>query len=90
MFEYLVSSKSKKKLVRVEEKKDVADEIYKIFGIPAWAQRLQMYVDSFEEYADVEDAEELPASCKMLAVDLREESLSCAASSEASMAKMPW
>ena len=57
MFEYLVSSKSKKKkLVRIEEKKDVADEIYKIFGVPAWAQRLQMYVDSFEEHADVEDA----------------------------------
>ena len=81
-----MSSKSKKRLVRVEVKEDVKEEIYKLFDIPSWALRLQMFLDSFGEYADVDNTEELPASCKLLAVDIRDESETCAA---AKMVNLP-
>ena len=83
MFEYLVSSNDRKRLIRVETKSEIYDEICKIFSIPARGLRLQMYLDSFGEYADVEDAEELPASGRLLAVCLQaDEAGSCAVSAK--------
>lgn len=64
MLSYLVNHGGKRKLIEVSSKKDIMSACSKVFDITGGI-RLEMFVDCFGEYVDVDNVDSLPDMCKL-------------------------
>ena len=73
MYEYLVTCKNRKKLIRIATREELKPRVSSLFDIPLWAIRTHMYVETFNDYVDIDDFDDVPSSCKLTITDMRDD-----------------
>ena len=70
---YLVTdvAETTKKLVTVTDKRCLSERCSKLFAVPESCLKLEMYVETFEEYVDFDDVTALLDNAKLCVVDER-------------------